>query len=147
MMYTELIRSALRASEADAQLDQWGVMCPARLPVEITRNLFMTAYPRMAELLQLLGSSSFMIIPSEADFESPLAPDIENYLATDASGARDRVKLFRLAWDVAGSAFGSRQVLYERFFASDPLSRARLLGSIYPKAELMARVREFLGRS
>jgi 4-hydroxyphenylacetate 3-monooxygenase len=44
------------------------VMCPAEMPAEITRNLFMTAYPRMVEILQLLGSSSFMIIPSEADF-------------------------------------------------------------------------------
>ena len=147
MMYTELIRAAMRAAEADAQLDEWGVMCPAALPVEITRNLFMTAYPRLAEILQLLGSSSFMIIPSEADFEGALAPDIEQYLATDTSGARDRVKLFRLAWDVAGSAFGSRQVLYERFFASDPLSRARLLGALYPKDALKDRVREFLGRS
>ncbi len=147
MMYTELTRAAMRAAEADAELDEWGVMCPARLPVEITRNLFMTAYPRMAEILQLLGSSSFMIIPSETDFESALAPDIEQYLATDASGARDRVKLFRLAWDIAGSAFGSRQVLYERFFASDPLSRARLLHSLYPKEPVMERVREFLGRS
>jgi 4-hydroxyphenylacetate 3-monooxygenase len=147
MMYTELMRACMRAAEADATLDEWGVMCPARLPVETTRNLFMTAYPRMVEILQLLGSSSFMIIPSEADFASPLAPDIEQYLATDAATARDRVKLFRLAWDIAGSAFGSRQVLYERFFASDPLTRARVLGAVYPKDELMTRVSEFLGRS
>ena len=52
----------------------------------------------------------------------------------------------RLAWDVAGNAFGSRQVLYERFFASDPLTRARAMAAIYPKTELMDRVREFLGR-
>lgn len=25
-----------------------------------------------------------------------------------------------MAWDIAGSAFGGRQVLYERFFAGDP---------------------------
>ena len=73
----------MRAAEADAELDEWGVMCPAALPIEITRNLFMTAYPRMAEILQLLGSSSFMITPTEADFRGPLAPDIEQYLATD----------------------------------------------------------------
>jgi 4-hydroxyphenylacetate 3-monooxygenase len=106
----------------------------------------MTAYPRMVEILQLLGSSSFMIIPSEADFHSPLAPDIEQYLATETTTARDRVKLFRLAWDIAGSAFGSRQVLYERFFASDPLTRARTLNAIYPKEEVMERIRDFLGR-
>ena len=127
------------------KLDQWGVMCPAILPVESTRNLMMTAYPRMIEILQLLGSSSFLIQPSEKDFDGPLQADIEQYLATDNIAARDRVKLFRLAWDVAGSAFGSRQVLYERFFASDPLTRARAMAAIYPKDEVMQRVREFLG--
>jgi 4-hydroxyphenylacetate 3-monooxygenase len=146
MMYTELMRACMRAAEADAELDQWGVMRPAALPVEITRNLFTTAYPRMAEILQLLGSSSFMITPTEADFRTPLAPDIDQYLATEGANARERVKLFRLAWDIAGSAFGSRQVLYERFFASDPLTRARFLGAIYPKAQIMKRVTDFLER-
>jgi 4-hydroxyphenylacetate 3-monooxygenase len=146
MMYTELMRACMRAAEADAELDQWGVMRPSALPVEITRNLFTTAYPRMAEILQLLGSSSFMITPTEADFRTPLAGDIDQYLATEGANARERVKLFRLAWDIAGSAFGSRQVLYERFFASDPLTRARFLGAIYPKAEIMKRVTDFLER-
>jgi 4-hydroxyphenylacetate 3-monooxygenase len=146
MLYTELMRSCMRAAEADAATDQWGVMCPAILPVESTRNLMMTAYPRMIEILQLLGSSSFLIQPSEADFKGPLKPEIEQYLATDNTEAKDRVKLFRLAWDAAGSAFGSRQVLYERFFASDPLTRARAMAAIYPKGEAMERVLEFLGR-
>jgi 4-hydroxyphenylacetate 3-monooxygenase len=146
MVHTEVMRACMRAAEADAALDEWGVMCPAALPIEITRNVFMTAYPRMAEILQLLGSSSFMILPSEADFQSPLAPQIEQYLATDTASARDRVKLFRLAWDIAGSAFGSRQVLYERFFASDPLTRARAINAMYPKEEAIARIQEFLAR-
>ena len=146
MMYTELMKACMRAAEADAALDEWGVMCPASLPAETTRNLFMTAYPRMVEILQLLGSSSLMMLPTEADFSTPLAPHIEQYLATDTSNARDRVKLFHLAWDIACSSFGSRQVLYERFFASDPLTRARALASIYPKKEVTDRVLEFLGR-
>ncbi|MEJ0017181.1 MAG: 4-hydroxyphenylacetate 3-monooxygenase, oxygenase component [Acetobacteraceae bacterium] len=144
MLYTTLTRAVMRAAEADAKLDEWGVMCPDAPTIESTRNLFMTAYPRMIEILQLLGSSSFMITPSEADFSGPLAGHIEQYLATDTTSARDRVRLFRLAWDVAGSSFGSRQVLYERFFASDPLTRARALAAIYPKNEAMQRVLEFL---
>ncbi len=146
MLNTELIRACLRAAEADAAVDRWGVMCPAILPVECTRNLFMTAYPRMIEILQLLGSSSFLLTPSEKDFEGPLRPAIDQYLATDNTAAIDRVRLFRLAWDAAGNAFGSRQVLYERFFASDPLTRARAMAAIYPKGEMMERVLEFLGR-
>ena len=75
----------MRAAEADAELDEWGVMCPDIVPIESTRNLFMTAYPRMVEILQLLGSSSLMSLPTEADMNGPLAGHIEQYLATDTS--------------------------------------------------------------
>jgi 4-hydroxyphenylacetate 3-monooxygenase len=47
---------------------------------------------------------------------------------------------------VAGSSFGSRQVLYERFFASDPLTRARALAAMYPKSEATERVLDFLNK-
>ena len=146
MMYTELMRACMRAAEADAKPNQWGVMCPASLPAETTRNLFMTAYPRMAEILQLLGSSSLMILPTEADMSGPLAGHIQQYLATESTDARARVKLFHLAWDIACSSFGQRQVLYERFFASDPLTRARALAAIFPKKEITDRVMDFLNR-
>ncbi|PON17062.1 4-hydroxyphenylacetate 3-monooxygenase, oxygenase component [Candidatus Entotheonella serta] len=145
MMYTEVIRSSLRAAEADAKPDEWGVMCPDPMPLEVIRSLFMTLYPRMVEILQLLGSSSLMALPAEADFDTPLAPQIEQYLATETSTARDRVRLFRLAWDIACSSFGGRQELYERFFAGDPLSRARFLYNLYPKDEVIDRVQHFLG--
>jgi 4-hydroxyphenylacetate 3-monooxygenase len=146
VMYTELMRACMRAAEADAEIDEWGVMCPASLPAETTRNLFMTAYPKMVEILQLLGSSSLMALPTEADMGGPLGGHIDQYLATDGSSARERVKLFHLAWDIACSSFGSRQVLYERFFASDPLTRARALASIFPKQAVKDRVLDFLAR-
>ena len=143
---TVLMKACMRAAEADATLDEWGVMCPDIVPIESTRNLFMTAYPRMIEILQLLGSSSFLLTPGERDLEGPLAGHIEQYLATDTSSARDRIGLFHLARDVALSGFGSRQVLYERFFASDPLTRARVLNAIFPRAEVRQRVLDFLHR-
>ncbi len=146
VMYTELMRACMRAAEADAALDEFGVMCPAPMAAEVTRNLFMTAYPRMAEILHLLGSSSLMALPTEADMTGPLAGQINQYLATDESSALDRVKLFHLAWDIACSSFGNRQVLYERFFASDPLTRAKALASMYPKQQVTDRVLDFLGR-
>jgi 4-hydroxyphenylacetate 3-monooxygenase len=41
-------------------------------------------------------------------------------------GARARVQLFKLAWDMLGEQFGSRQLQYEWFYAGDPLfTRAR----------------------
>lgn len=144
MTHTVAMRACMRAAEADAKLDQWGVMCPDIVPIETTRNLFMTAYPRMIEILQLLGSSSFMLTPTAKDLRGPMAPWIDQYLATDTTPARDRISLFHLAWDIACSSFGGRQVLYERFYASDPLARARMLIGIFPTKDITDRVRQFL---
>ncbi|MCH8351111.1 MAG: 4-hydroxyphenylacetate 3-monooxygenase, oxygenase component [Chloroflexi bacterium] len=145
--YLELLKACLRAAEADAEPNQWGVMCPAAAPLTAGRNLFpRMIYPRMVEIIQLLGASSLMVLPAEADFESPLGPEIDKYLATDEATARDRAKLFHLAWDVACSSFGGRQVLYERFFGGDPVRNAILLYNNYNKDPAMQRVREFLDR-
>jgi len=35
--------------------------------------------------------------------------------------ARDRIRLFRLAWDATSSSFGARQAPYERYFFGDPV--------------------------
>ena len=77
---------------------------------EFARAMFSgTMYSRMAEIVQLLGSSSLMGLPTEADFSAEIAPELDRYLATDSIDARGRVRLFHLAWDVACSAFGGRQ--------------------------------------
>ena len=74
----------------------------------------------------------------------PLAADIERYLETDAASAQERVKIFRLAWDTCCSAFGSRQILYERFFQGDRNRNVVLLNSIYDKEPMTNWVRDFL---
>ena len=142
----EIMKALLHTAEANAEPDQWGVMCPARIPIAIGRSLFIRMYPRMTEILQLLGSSSLMALPTEADLEGPLADYLERYLATDTAEARDRVRLFHLAWDLACSAFGARQTLYERFFQGDWMRNAAALCAAYDTDPLMAQVQEFLER-
>jgi 4-hydroxyphenylacetate 3-monooxygenase len=100
----------------------------------------------MAEIIQLLGSSSLMALPAEMDFSGPLGKEIEKYLETDTASARERVQLFHLAWDLACSAFGARQVLYERFFQGDWMRNATLLYNTYDVEPLMQQVRRFMGR-
>ena len=143
----EIMKALLCAAEVDAAVDEWGVMCPALIPITVARNLFIRMYPRMAEIIQLLGSSSLMALPSEADFDGPLAAELERYMDTDTASARDRVQLFHLAWDLAGSAFGSRQVLYERYFQGDWMRNASILWDRYDPEPMMQQVRDFLARS
>jgi 4-hydroxyphenylacetate 3-monooxygenase len=123
----ETMRAFLRAAEADAQLDEWGVMRPAWDPLDAARNLYPRLYPRMVEIIQQIGASGLVAMPSAADITGPLAEDIRQYYQAARAEAFDRVPMFRLAWDVAVSAFGSRQVLYERFFFGDPVRMAGAL--------------------
>ena len=140
----ETTKALLRASEADAALDEWGVMCPAEMPLMVARHLFIRMYPRMGEILQLMGSSSLMALPMEADLKGPMAEELSGYLDTDTATAEDRIRLFRLAWDTCCSAFGQRQILYERFFQGDAYRNIVLLNSLYDKEPATAFVREFL---
>ncbi len=144
--HLEVTKALLAAAEANAERNPWGVLCPARAPIAVARNLFIRMYPRMTEIIQLLGSSSLMALPSEADLAGPLGPQIETYLETDTASARERVQLFHLAWDLACSAFGSRQVLYERFFQGDWMRNATLLCNTYDVEPLMQQVRRFMAR-
>ena len=140
-----MLKACLRAAEADAVPNAWGVMCPAGAPIQAGRTLFgRSIYPRMVEIIQLLGTSSLMALPAEADFDTDIAPDVNQYLSTDTSNARDRARLFHLAWDVSCSAFSGRQVLYERMFGGNAVRNAITLFNTYDREPYAQRVRDFL---
>ena len=140
----EIMKALLLASESEAALDSWGVMCPSRVPITVARNQFIRMYPRMIEIIQLLGSSSLMALPTESDLNGPLADYVNRYMDTDNSSAKERIELFRLAWDLSCSAFGSRQVLYERYFQGDWMRNASVLFGSYSTDKFVEQVKEFL---
>lgn len=64
-----------------------------------------------------------MVPSSVADFANPeIAPLIEKTQNSPVVGSKDRVKLFKLAWDAIGSEFGSRHEQYEMFYAGASFS-------------------------
>ena len=147
IMNLEVIKALLRTAEVDAAPDEWGLLTPARVPLTVAENMYARSfYPRMVEIMQLLGSSSLMALPGQADFDSEIAPDLEHYLATDTATALDRTRLFHLAWDIACSAFGSRSLHYERFFAGDLVRNAQIMYATYDRSPMMESVRRFLER-
>ena len=140
----EITKALLAASESQASMDEWGIFCPDYRPLLVARKKMIDMYPRMAEILHFLGSSSLMALPAEADLNGPLAEDIHRYMDTDTATAEERIRLFRLAWDVSCSAFGSRQTLYERYFGGDGARNAALLYQIYDRSAQQEMVEEFL---
>jgi 4-hydroxyphenylacetate 3-monooxygenase len=114
------LRAYVRAAEADACPGPSGVWAPHAETLLTARSFFPEVYPRLVEIIQILGSSGLANIPSEASVDSPeLAEDIARFYQGATLDAKQRIRLFRLAWDIACSSFGGRQVLYERYFGGD----------------------------
>jgi 4-hydroxyphenylacetate 3-monooxygenase len=53
--------------------------------------------------------------------DDALRDRFERWWKTPATPAFDRYKLYKLAWDLAGSEFAGRHMLYEKFYAGNSL--------------------------
>ena len=92
----------------------------------------------------MIGASGMITLPTEKAFHSAIRPDLDQYLQGASKPAEERVKIFRLAWDLTMSAFGTRQTQYERYFYGDPVRLAGDLYQSYPKNEHVDAVSSFL---
>lgn len=126
----ETIRALLRTAEREYEVTSTGEIRPSLVPLETIRGLLPYSYPRAIQILQTIGAGGLLMSPSEADFMNPeISEDMHKYYTgrTDVTSER-RVRLFKLAWDLCGEAFGQRLVQYERYYSGDPV---RKMGMFY----------------
>lgn len=145
--YLETIKSCVYAAEAQARPGPNGIFFPSMDALNCSRNLFPKWYPRMIEILQLLGAGGYMMTPSQAALDGPMGDTIARYYQGATGNARERIQLFRLAWDLVGDALGSRQELYERFFSGDPVRNLAMRYRTYDVAPCTAHVERILAES
>ena len=142
----ETCRAYMRAAEADAgPLEGAEGIWPAPEPWIAMRHWYPDAYARVVAIVQQLAASGLMLTPNEADLASPLAADIAKYYQATTMAAPERVRLFRLAWDLIGTEFGSRQTLYERFFNGDVVQLRMRRYAQYDYSRAEESVRRFMG--
>ncbi|MEO9189255.1 MAG: 4-hydroxyphenylacetate 3-hydroxylase N-terminal domain-containing protein [Acetobacteraceae bacterium] len=128
IQFAAFCHACLRASEADAAPNAQGVITPAEMPLWTVRMMFSKMFTRMCEIIQTLGAGGLVAVPSYAETNSEVWPDVETYFQSANADSRSRIKLFRLAFDAAVSSFSGRQQLYERYYSGDPV---RLAASLY----------------
>lgn len=121
--YGCLTRSAIKAAEADAR--DWGngaFLCDDA-PLRALRAQMPGWMVRANDIIKAVGSHNLLATASLDAIDNPEMGPLINAFMPGANGmsARERAKLFRTAWDFAGSALGGRVELYERFYlASAP---------------------------
>ncbi|MGE0733314.1 MAG: 4-hydroxyphenylacetate 3-monooxygenase, oxygenase component [Alphaproteobacteria bacterium] len=117
----ELAKSSVVRAEVEYSRSAAGTLCTGLTPLQHLRGFLPKAYPRAIEILQTIAAGGLLMLPSAADFGSPIAGQVDRfYQGAGGLDAKERVKLFKLAWDLAGDAFGMRQLQYERYWVGDP---------------------------
>ncbi|MBD0384075.1 4-hydroxyphenylacetate 3-monooxygenase, oxygenase component [Paenibacillus sedimenti] len=124
----ETMKSLLLAAEDKAVTDSRGTVIPDPDIMFTANFIYPRVYPRIIEILQLIGASGLIMLPSEKDFYAEISEDINKYLRASDMDAKNKGALFRLAWEMSANSFGGRQALYERFFFGDA---ARVAGRLY----------------
>ena len=100
-------------------------------------------YPQLIHHLMQIGGSGYVNMPQERTFEA-LGGALEDYFSGASREAKDKVALYRMGWDMAGSAWAQRHELYERFFFGEH-TRHRLMAYEWADKEAaMAMVRRLL---
>jgi 4-hydroxyphenylacetate 3-monooxygenase len=146
LLTVETMKAFLNSSEANAKVNKWGLMTPDYLPINSARNLWPRAAPALVTIIKQIGASGLMAIPPEGILKSAVRSDVDKYYQSKLADAEERIRLFKLAWDMVGSSFGGRQELYERFFFGDPVRMASAYYVWYNKEPYKERVRELLHR-
>ncbi|MCW3002882.1 MAG: 4-hydroxyphenylacetate 3-monooxygenase, oxygenase subunit [Conexibacter sp.] len=127
--YVELINSGIIRSEVEHETTAGGAVRCRFEALQVLRGFLSYAYPRVIEILQTIGAGGLLIVPSEKDFTSEISEDVERYFqGAGGLSAVDRARIYKIASDLTMSAFGSRQVQYERYYAGDPV---RLVAGTY----------------
>jgi 4-hydroxyphenylacetate 3-monooxygenase oxygenase component len=141
--YAELARAAICTAEAEAFEFGNGVWFPNGQPLSQLRHFLPIWFPRVNEILRLIGSHNILATPTESQLRDPvLGPLIAQYLqGAGGTSAETRIRVFRLAWDFAASALGSRNEQYERFYLASG-ARNRVFSHIFAPKERSTRLVE-----
>jgi aromatic ring hydroxylase len=128
--FAEFSRAAIDSAEQRAREYGNGVWFPDGRPLNALRAMLPNWFPRVNEIIRLIGSHNHFTAPTASQFADPtLRPLLDKYLrGADGISAEQRARIFRLAWDFAGSALASRNEQYERFYLA---SGARNLALVH----------------
>ncbi|WP_199256824.1 4-hydroxyphenylacetate 3-hydroxylase family protein [Alteribacillus sp. YIM 98480] len=112
----------LLAAESTAKPNKNGVYVPNPRFLYSAMALQPQLNNSVLELARELAGGGLIQLPSSyKDFASDeTVKDIQRYVQSPGVTAEERVKLYKLAWDIIGSEFAGRHQQYERFYGGPP---------------------------
>ncbi len=116
--YAQVLKAFVFASEARCVRAESGLVAPNPEVLNVAKVYGVKNYPRALEIIRELAGQGIIMAPLSADLEhEEIGPTIAPYYEARDVGAEERVRLFRLAWELTSDSFGGRQTLFELFNA------------------------------
>jgi 4-hydroxyphenylacetate 3-monooxygenase len=110
------------------QIEAWeewpdGYATPNRRIMYAALNWCQEHHSEIVDLLRTLLGGIPLLMPASIDVmtEPALRDTFERWWRTPSIEAVERLKLYKLAWDMVGSEFAGRHMLYEKFYAGNSL--------------------------
>jgi 4-hydroxyphenylacetate 3-monooxygenase len=110
------------------QIEAWeewpaGYATPNRRIMYAALNWCQEHHTEIVDLLRTLLGGLPLLMPASIDVVTD--PELKNrfdrWWKTPSIAAVDRHKLYKLAWDIVGSEFAGRHMLYEKFYAGNSI--------------------------
>jgi 4-hydroxyphenylacetate 3-monooxygenase len=100
-----------------------GYVTPNRRMVYAALNWCQEHHTEIIDILRTLAGAAPLQMPASIDLvaDPELKSRFERWWGTASMPALDRLKLYKLAWDLIGSEFAGRHMLYERFYAGNSI--------------------------
>lgn len=134
------------AANGRAELDEYGVYRPNGQYLYAALGMQTEVYPKAVKLLGELAGGGVIQVPSSVlDFDNEdevAAMDV--VMGSDQVPVKERVKLFKLAWELVGTEFAGRHVQYERFYSGSPPVVKAHAYRYYPWAKAEELAHDFL---
>lgn len=116
--YAHGIQAFVRAGEDECITTDSGIVAPNPSFMSVGKVYAVEGYPRMLEIVRELAGQGIIMAPRSSDLAEPrIGPTVRSYYDSHGGDPDDRIRLFRLAWDLACDSFAGRQALFELFNA------------------------------
>ena len=147
--YLEVFRAVFYGTEAMSEPGPNGVWRYGGFGSRSVDLLGRTWHRRMVEIIQSMAGGGFFQSATEADMNNPeIRPYIDKFMSgREGWSAEDRIRIFKLAWDITGDSFGQRVQQYHQFHAGDPYRAMAASYVGYDKQPLFDIVDRALGKT
>jgi 4-hydroxyphenylacetate 3-monooxygenase len=100
-----------------------GYATPNRRIMYAALNWCQEHHTEIIDILRTLAGAAPLAMPASIDLvaDPELKERFERWWSTPALAAPNRLKLYKLVWDLIGSEFAGRHMLYERFYAGNSI--------------------------